>query len=131
MTITHGTRSAFNRGCRCDACREASRLARARQRAAEAQRPAHIGPRGGPWAIVVATAALGAMSLWHAKKLKTDDDALGKSVWPWVVAGVVLLGIAAGITVSAIRATEDGSRKMIPRKRSTLRYRRRSPTRPL
>ena len=30
--MTHGTRSAYNRGCRCEACREASRLARARQR---------------------------------------------------------------------------------------------------
>jgi len=29
---THGTKSAYNRGCRCDACREASRQARARQR---------------------------------------------------------------------------------------------------
>ncbi len=29
---THGTKSAYNRGCRCDACREASRLARSRQR---------------------------------------------------------------------------------------------------
>ena len=29
---THGTKSAYNRGCRCDACREASRLARTRQR---------------------------------------------------------------------------------------------------
>jgi len=48
MTITHGTRSAYNRGCRCDACREASRMARARQRAAVAQRPAGIGPRGVP-----------------------------------------------------------------------------------
>lgn len=29
---THGTKSAYNRGCRCVACKEASRLARARQR---------------------------------------------------------------------------------------------------
>lgn len=29
---THGTKSAYNRGCRCEACREASRLARSRQR---------------------------------------------------------------------------------------------------
>ncbi len=35
MARTHGTRSAYNAGCRCDACREASRLARARQREAE------------------------------------------------------------------------------------------------
>jgi hypothetical protein len=36
MTVTHGTRSAYNKGCRCEACREASRQARARQRAAAA-----------------------------------------------------------------------------------------------
>ena len=37
MARTHGTRSAYNAGCRCDLCREAARLARARQR--EAARP--------------------------------------------------------------------------------------------
>jgi hypothetical protein len=37
MARTHGTRSAYNAGCRCDLCREATRLARARQR--EAARP--------------------------------------------------------------------------------------------
>ncbi len=31
IMITHGTRSAYNRGCRCDECREATRLARARR----------------------------------------------------------------------------------------------------
>ena len=35
MARTHGTRSAYNAGCRCGACREASRLARARQRGAK------------------------------------------------------------------------------------------------
>ena len=35
MARTHGTRSAYNAGCRCEACREASQLARARQREAE------------------------------------------------------------------------------------------------
>jgi hypothetical protein len=34
MARTHGTRSAYNAGCRCDLCREAARQARARQREA-------------------------------------------------------------------------------------------------
>jgi hypothetical protein len=55
-----------------------------------------------PWVLVVVLAAAGAGSLLHAKKLKADDDASGTLVWPWVVAGVVLLGMAAGIGVADI-----------------------------
>jgi len=43
--ITPGTGSACNKGCRCDMCREATRLARARQRE---NAPAHLKPPQAP-----------------------------------------------------------------------------------
>jgi hypothetical protein len=103
MTVTHGTRSTYNKGCRCDACREASRLARARQRAAATRSANNELERatGAVWVIVFATAAGGVLSL-RPKKLKTDDDASWRPAWPWVVAGVILLGIAAGIAAAEL-----------------------------
>ncbi|GEM_PF-4819088 len=41
---THGTKSSYNRGCRCDACKEASRLARARQRQTARERSTEPDP---------------------------------------------------------------------------------------
>ena len=47
MARTHGTRSAYNAGCRCDLCREAARLARARQRdAARSTGTSYATPEG-------------------------------------------------------------------------------------
>jgi hypothetical protein len=106
MTVTHGTRSAYNRGCRCEACREASRLARARQRAAASDGTARteLGvTTAPPWVFAVVLAAAGAGLLWYAKNLRTAVDQSEVPVWPWVVSGVVLLAIASGITASAIR----------------------------
>lgn len=62
---THGTRSAYNHGCRCDACREASRLSRARQRAAAKHAATCEATTGmpGPWLFVIVFAAAGTGSL--------------------------------------------------------------------
>jgi len=62
MTVTHGTRSSYNRGCRCDACREASRLARARQRAVATERISRTEPSlrtPSPWVFVALLAGAG------------------------------------------------------------------------
>jgi hypothetical protein len=111
MTVTHGTRSAYNRGCRCDACREASLLARAQQRAAAVERTSRTVPSvrtTSPWAFVVGLAAAGVGSLLHAKKLKTAEDGLAQPAVVWVVAGVVLLGLAVGLAAAEISFTPQG-----------------------
>jgi hypothetical protein len=75
MTVTHGTRSAYNKGCRCEACREASRRARDRQRAAVEDRAAPTEPgatTGWPRVYVVGLAAIGVGSLLHARRLKAE-----------------------------------------------------------
>jgi hypothetical protein len=76
MTVTHGTRSTYNKGCRCDACREASRLTRARQRSAASDRTAAVEfgvKKARPWVFVVLLAAAGAGSLLHARSLKAAN----------------------------------------------------------
>ena len=105
MTVTHGTRSSYNRGCRCDACREASRLARARQRAVATERISRTEPSlrtPSPWVFVALLAGAGVGSLWNAKRLRTEEEPSGAAVWPWVVSGLTLLAVAAGVAVTTV-----------------------------
>jgi hypothetical protein len=59
-----------------------------------------------PLVFAVAIAGVGIVSLRHAHKLMNLDDARRGPAWPWVVAGVILLGMAAGITASAMRPAD-------------------------
>jgi hypothetical protein len=52
--------------------------------------------------IVLTFAAAGVPSQRHADKLMSHDDASDKPVWPWVVAGIALLGIASGVAAVEI-----------------------------
>jgi hypothetical protein len=106
MTITHGTRSTYNKGCRCEACREASRQARARQRAAAAKPPVKTErspSMAEPWVFVGILVAAGAGSLWHAKGLRNAAESSDVLVWPWVLTGFALLAVAAGVAVWTVR----------------------------
>jgi len=116
MARTHGTRSAYNAGCRCDNCREASRAARARQRAVSE------GRTGQPWSaqgepssrpemagVGLATLAVlglgaGAFSLWHGATQSHDEasdpEAARRSRQLWVIAGIVLV-ILGGLAIRA------------------------------
>ena len=103
MARTHGTRSAYNAGCRCDACREASRLARARQRNA-AQDFDNYGdgtedamPEG--WLILLGLVLFtaGLVTLWQASPPGEDDESAtgpDRTRRRWIVGGVLA---AAGI----------------------------------
>ena len=84
---THGTRSAYNRGCRCDECREAARLARARQRASQSSptRSPPVAVNEGPTAqdvLVIAGALIGGTGVWTLwrgwKKLRSDEEHSGR-----------------------------------------------------
>ena len=55
-----------------------------------------------PWVLVTGLAVAGVGSLWHAKRLKTDHQS-SEPVWPWVVVGVVLLGIAGAVGIKVLR----------------------------
>jgi hypothetical protein len=108
MTVTHGTRSAYNRGCRCDACREASRLARAQQRAAAAERTSRTVPSvrtTSPWALWLDLPLPELDRYYVPRNSKTAEDGLAQPAVLWVVAGVVLLGLAVGLAVAEISAT--------------------------
>ena len=88
MARTHGTRSAYNAGCRCDDCREATRLSRARQRAGQQWEPSGFVPdtggegiaparRSGMGLALAGVAALGTggYALWHGWTAQpTDGD---------------------------------------------------------
>ena len=103
--VTHGTRSAYNKGCRCEACREASRLARARQRAAASDRAvdAAVGvTMSARWVLVVGLAVAGGASLSHARRLREAASGSMEPYWRWILAGAVFLTMAAGITESII-----------------------------
>jgi hypothetical protein len=108
---THGTRSAYYQGCRCEECRETARLARARQRATAAGRAGrprkaqgHLQDR---WTLVGVLVGAGVLSLRQAKRFRIDERTAGVPAWPWVVAGVVLL-TGAGFVV-ALTFHESGS----------------------
>ena len=106
MTVTHGTRSAYNRGCRCDYCRQASREARARQRAAAANPPLdteQVVYMIHPWLFVGALVVAGAGLLWHAKELRNAAESSDLAVWLWTLTGLTLLAVTAGVVVSMVR----------------------------
>ena len=44
-------------------------------------------------------------SLGHARRLKTAEVVSAEPVSPWVVVGIVFVGIAAGVAASATRST--------------------------
>jgi len=103
MTV-HGTRSTYNKGCRCDACREASRLARARQRAAARER--QVDPVAGhdaglpsvsPWVLTAGLAGGAVWCFWHASQIDVTQspDAVASSR-RWMLTGIGLAGLAAG-----------------------------------
>jgi hypothetical protein len=111
MARTHGTRSAYNAGCRCDACREATRVARARQRAGSGWEPSaavpesadyDVAPPGLGWALAgVVTVGAGGYALWHGATMDTQEDSDPEAVRRrrkrWLLAGGVLVvfGIVA------------------------------------
>jgi hypothetical protein len=103
MARTHGTRSAYNAGCRCEACRGASRLARARQREAERYQ---LGPpidekavasfdgRAVGWALVsLGCFGAGGYALWKGATLQHHHDVTQsrRNQRKWIVAGVSLI----------------------------------------
>jgi hypothetical protein len=55
-----------------------------------------------PWLFVAALAAAGAGSLWHAKRLRSAEETSEAAVWPWVVTGITLPAVAAGVSVSTV-----------------------------
>ncbi len=112
MARTHGTRSAYNAGCRCDACREASRLARARQREAErcqlgllVNEDAVVAPSDGPafaWVVVALVCfGTGGFALWKGATLqKNHEDVDGsyrrdKRKWMLAGKGFIAFGLVA------------------------------------
>jgi len=117
MARTHGTRSAYNAGCRCDECREASRVARARQRTvsqgriarSEAQALEAEPPGGEAGLAVLGLLSLGAggVSLWHGATMHPDEERDPESArrtrHRWILAGVVLLIIGA-VALRAVAA---------------------------
>src|SRR5271165_5489416 len=99
MARTHGTRSSYNAGCRCDACREAARLARARQR--EASRygtRSAVAPFDGSdaaWKVAVASLCGGGLALWKGVTLpreEVEEDAFRRTRHRRILAGIGLVG---------------------------------------
>jgi hypothetical protein len=106
--VTHGTRSAYNRGCRCEACREASRLARARQRDAVRIRRAGRDTEAdaidvaSPWGLVVILGGGAVWCLWQARQIPQDDDPVHAAARRrWIVAGLLFAGFALALACLA------------------------------
>ncbi len=107
--LTHGTRSAYNRGCRCDECRETARLARARQRAAAAEgegvSPVSFDPSNptdwsvSPWWLVVglSAAAVGGWSLWRSWKVDPDQEGAPQLRRRRTLAGLAFVATGLGV----------------------------------
>ena len=110
MARTHGTRSAYNAGCRCDDCREASRVARARQRAVleghtgawDSHAPvASDGGAPGPGLVLAGLLAIGTggYAVWHGATLPKDEttdlEERRRSMVRWIVGGMILVGLGA------------------------------------
>jgi hypothetical protein len=89
----------YNRGCRCDDCREAARQARARQRAAQRvdNEPLAYGSAGvGTGPIAVVAVAAGGVLVWRATSLRRQDQQRHTGL---MFAGVALL--VAGLILAA------------------------------
>ena len=118
MARTHGTRSAYNAGCRCDACREASRLARARQREAERcqlQSPVHenaVASSEDPavaWTVVaLACFGTGSFALWKGATLQDHRDVnqRHRDKRKWILAGVGLIAFGL-VAISRVERSEE------------------------
>ena len=105
--ITHGTRSAYNKGCRCDMCREASRLARARQReyVRTLETPGGTDPGvAPPWVLVAGLTGGGMFCLWHGYRINAEDPEAKAARRRWILAGLVLTGVAGGLAVVILRS---------------------------
>ena len=110
MARTHGTRSAYNAGCRCDSCREASRLARARQREAARetayQDDVTDDASGGSGLLVMVALALlmgGGVSLWRASRPPKHDETVSgadRTRRSWIVGGVLTAAGVASLVVA-------------------------------
>ena len=120
MARTHGTRSAYNAGCRCDACREEARLSRARQRAAQVWDPTGFVPEvsdagvASPRAPAVGVAmtglaalGVGGCAVWHGATMRPeehpDPEVARRSRRRWIMAGLVLL-VLGGLALRAVAA---------------------------
>jgi hypothetical protein len=125
MPRTCGTRSAYNAGCRCDECKEASRSARARQRSADdtwARDPRfpdlssveqeRMGVTSSPGLSGVAgsllgvgVAGVGGYALWHGLRMQPGPDtapaAFRRIRRRWCVGGTALVVAGVGIFVYA------------------------------
>jgi hypothetical protein len=103
---THGTRSAYNKGCRCDMCREATRVARARQREiartldTTGSTDLGIAP---PWVLLASLAGGGVFCLWHGRRIEAEDAETRAARRRWILAGLVLMGAAGGLGVMIVR----------------------------
>ena len=104
---THGTRSAYNRGCRCETCREATRLARARQREAVRARRDDWDSEAdvaSPWGLVVILGGGAVWCLWQARQIPKDDDPVHVAAQRrWILAGFLCVGLAIGLASLASR----------------------------
>ena len=93
VIYTHGTRSSYNRGCRCDVCREAARVARARQRSAAQER--HPSPVSAeydgcisPWILIVGLAGGAGWCFWRSSRIDaTQSPEAAASRRHWGLAG--------------------------------------------
>ena len=114
MTTTHGTRSAYNRGCRCDACREVSRAARARQREAvrgNAEIPNSYDDGGATTGIGLIPAGLvllvaGGSIGWAAWRTNIEPDATDAELAArrrHIVLGVLLAAAGVGCVLLSVR----------------------------
>jgi hypothetical protein len=111
MARAHGTRSAYNAGCRCDACREASRSARARQRDAVRSLGHDDGRedatgRGGLLILVALVLLIaGGVNLWGASDLLTDEESTagqGHTRRGWIL-GAILTSAGVASLIIAVR----------------------------
>jgi hypothetical protein len=103
--LNHGTRSAYNRGCRCDECRSASADARRRQREMARERAwemhmSHSEPA--VRSVFLGTIGVASMA-WGATVVRRRCDFDGRDTWRWWV----VLGGAAFV-VAVLWGRADG-----------------------